>query len=89
MKRTLLFLPAITLLIAASSVGQTLAADNPPAKPNVILILTDDVGLGDIGACGGPFKTPQIDALAKAGLRFEQCYSTPLCGPSRCQFMSS
>jgi arylsulfatase A len=57
-------------------------------KPNIVLILADDVGLGDIGCCGGPFKTPQIDALAKSGLRFESCYSTPLCGPSRCQLLT-
>lgn len=57
-------------------------------KPNLILILSDDVGLGDIGCCGGPFKTPQIDTLAKGGTRFEYCYSTPLCGPSRCQTLT-
>jgi arylsulfatase A len=57
-------------------------------KPNIILILSDDVGLGDIGCCGGPFKTPQIDSLAKGGTRFEYCYSTPLCGPSRCQLLT-
>jgi arylsulfatase A len=58
------------------------------AKPNIIHILTDDVGLGDIGSCGGPFKTPHIDSLARGGVRFEQCYSTPLCGPSRCQTLT-
>ena len=58
------------------------------APPNIILIMSDDVGLGDIGCCGGPFKTPHIDALAKEGLRFTQCYSTPLCGPSRCQTLT-
>src|SRR5947208_4706976 len=63
------------------------AADTP-AKPNIILIYSDDVGLGDIGCSGGHFKTPQIDALAKGGTRFEYCYSTPLCGPSRCQFLT-
>lgn len=52
------------------------------------MILSDDVGLGDIGCCGGPFKTPQIDALATGGTRFEYCYSTPLCGPSRCQLLT-
>jgi arylsulfatase A len=57
-------------------------------RPNIILILSDDVGLGDIGCCGGPFKTPQIDTLAKGGTRFENCYSTPLCGPSRCQLLT-
>ena len=57
-------------------------------KPNIIMILSDDVGLGDIGCCGGAFKTPQIDTLAKGGTRFEYCYSTPLCGPSRCQLLT-
>ena len=57
-------------------------------KPNIILILSDDVGLGDIGCYGGTFKTPQIDSLAKGGTRFEYCYSTPLCGPSRCQLLT-
>jgi arylsulfatase A len=61
---------------------------SPASKPNIILILSDDVGLGDIGCCGGPFKTPQIDSLAKGGTRFEYCYSTPLCGPSRCQTLT-
>ena len=59
-----------------------------PSKLNIIMILSDDVGLGDIGCCGGPFKTPQIDALAKGGTRFEYCYATPLCGPSRCQLLT-
>lgn len=53
------------------------------SKPNVIFILSDDVGLGNIGCYGGHFKTPNIDALAAAGTRFEHCYANPLCGPSR------
>ncbi|NUQ64620.1 MAG: sulfatase-like hydrolase/transferase [Pirellulales bacterium] len=69
------------------------AADTGPAraetsKPNIILILSDDVGLGDIGCYGGPFKTPHLDLLAAGGTRFEYCYSTPLCGPSRCQLLT-
>lgn len=40
-------------------------------KPNIILIMSDDVGIGDIHCCGGPFKTPNIDALTKGGPRFE------------------
>jgi arylsulfatase A len=67
----------------------TAAQEKPAAsKPNIILILSDDVGLGDIGCCGGAFKTPQIDSLAKGGTRFEYCYATPLCGPSRCQLLT-
>jgi len=67
----------------------THAAEKPvAAKPNIILILSDDVGLGDIGCCGGHFKTPHIDSLAQSGIRFSQCYSAPLCGPSRCELLT-
>ena len=78
------------ILLAALSLSLlgSVAAGAAASKPNMILIYSDDVGLGDIGCCGGPFKTPQIDALAKSGLRFEYCYSTPLCGPSRCQTLT-
>jgi arylsulfatase A len=76
-------------LIFLSSLAPAGAQEKPAAqRPNIILILSDDVGLGDIGCCGGPFKTPQIDSLAKGGTRFENCYSTPLCGPSRCQLLT-
>ena len=77
--------------LAAGSVavtGYLDAAEKKPSPPNIILILSDDVGLGDIGCSGGPFPTPNIDALAKAGTRFSQCYSTPLSGPSRCQLLT-
>ena len=70
--------------LAAAEVPQKSMA----LKPNIILILTDDVGLGNIGACGGAFKTPEIDKLAQGGTRFEYCYSTPLCGPTRCQLLT-
>jgi len=75
-------------ILAAATIA--LAADSPaPAsRPNIILILSDDVGLGDIHCCGGPFRTPNIDKLATGGTRFTYCYSTPLCGPSRCQLLT-
>jgi arylsulfatase A len=86
MKRT--WIIALGLCVLASLLPAAAQQKAPAAKPNIILILSDDVGLGDIGCCGGPFKTPQIDALAKGGTRFEYCYSTPLCGPSRCQTLT-
>jgi arylsulfatase A len=86
MKRTLFI--ALGLCLSAGLLSAVAQQKSPSPKPNIILILTDDVGLGDIGCCGGPFKTPQIDSLAKSGTRFEYCYSTPLCGPSRCQLLT-
>jgi len=54
-------------------------------KPNIILILTDDMGFGDIGCYGGNFApTPNVDKMAKEGIRFTQYYSaSPICSPSR------
>src|SRR2546423_13874361 len=76
------------VLLAASVLPCPAAQKSNPQKPNIILILSDDVGLGDVGCTGGPFKTPEIDKLAKGGTRFEYCYATPLCGPSRCQLLT-
>ena len=68
----------------------TRAAGAPPpiGRPNIIFILADDLGLGNVGVYGGPFKTPNIDKLAREGLRFTQCYSLPVCGPSRCLLLT-
>jgi hypothetical protein len=76
-------------LVLVSRLPPAVAQEKPvPQRPNIILILSDDVGLGDIGCSGGAFKTPQIDSLARGGTRFEYCYATPLCGPSRCQLLT-
>jgi arylsulfatase A len=65
------------------------AAGTDPARPNIIFILADDVGLGETGCTGGDrFKTPRIDALAEGGTRFDHCYSMPMCGPSRFTFLT-
>jgi len=74
---------ALPRSLQAAAVG---AADS---RPNIIFILSDDVGLGNLTCYGSDqFNTPQLDALAKSGIRFEQCYSTPLCGPSRSQLLT-
>jgi len=58
-------------------------------KPNIIIILTDDVGISEIGCYGSDrYKTPNIDRLAQTGGRFEYCYAAPVCGPSRCQLLT-
>lgn len=60
-----------------------LGAAAPPRKPNFLVILADDMGYSDAGCYGGEIETPNLDALARRGLRFTQGYSTARCGPSR------
>ena len=62
-----------------------------PQKPNILFILADDYGLDGVSCYGSDRfkgKTPNIDALAKSGLRFERAYCTPLCGPTRALLMT-
>ena len=59
------------------------AAPTPAAKPNIVFILADDLGYSDLGCYGGEIRTPQLDALAKNGLRFTQFYNTARCWPTR------
>ncbi|MBK1855499.1 sulfatase [Verrucomicrobiaceae bacterium 5K15] len=81
-----------TLLIAGNSA--VIAADqNRPAKPNIILLLTDDLGWQDVKCYDidkpSPMETPNIDALAKKGVQFWQAYSpAPSCAPSRAAILS-
>ncbi|MEX1048673.1 MAG: sulfatase [Akkermansiaceae bacterium] len=69
------------------------AAGEKPSKPNIVLILTDDLGWQDVKCYDidkpSPYETPNIDALAKKGVMFWQGYSAaPTCAPSRCAIMS-
>src|SRR5206468_9530965 len=81
-RKTLLTLLAIVTLV---NVGQ--AADK--RKPNIILILADDLGYETLGCNGGEtYKTPNLDRLAATGTRFERCFVQPLCSPTRVQVMT-
>jgi arylsulfatase A-like enzyme len=69
--------------------GWVRGSDSASRPPNLIFILADDFGLDDVSCYGSDrFKTPNIDALAKTGLRFENGYCLPLCGPTRCEFIT-
>jgi arylsulfatase A-like enzyme len=59
-----------------------------PARPNVLVILADDMGFSDAGCYGGEINTPNLDALAKNGLRFTQFYNTARCWPSRAALLT-
>ncbi|MBX7257989.1 MAG: sulfatase-like hydrolase/transferase [Candidatus Hydrogenedentes bacterium] len=59
------------------------------ARPNIVLILADDLGYECLGANGGTsYQTPVLDGLAATGTRFSQCYAQPLCTPTRVQLMT-
>lgn len=70
--------------------GFLLASFAPSPPPNIVFILTDDLGLADLGCYGaGDIRTPAIDRLASQGVRFTQCYSNgPLCSPTRAALMT-
>ncbi|MCA1746541.1 MAG: sulfatase-like hydrolase/transferase, partial [Bacteroidales bacterium] len=75
---------AVTSLIAVSCSSKV--ENNPP---NVVLIITDDQGYGDLGITGNPHvKTPVIDKFARESVRFNQFYVSPVCAPTRASLMT-
>src|SRR5881394_999627 len=64
------------------------SASAQAAPPNVLLIVADDLGYSDVGCFGGEIATPNLDALAKDGLRFTQFYNTGRCWPTRAAILT-
>lgn len=65
------------------------AADPRTDKPNIVLVMADDLGAECLGCYGSTtYRTPNLDAMAKRGVRFENAYCTPLCTPTRAQLMT-
>jgi arylsulfatase len=58
------------------------------SRPNVVVILVDDMGWSDIGPFGGEISTPALDRLAATGIRFSQFYATPRCSPTRASLLT-
>ncbi len=59
-----------------------------PARPNIVVILVDDMGWADFGCYGSEIPTPNVDALAAAGVRFTQFYNTARCSPTRASLLT-
>lgn len=84
--------------VAADTVGRTVETTHAPrwpdrptapkGAPNVLLIMTDDVGYGVTSAFGGPVATPNFDALARQGLRYSRFNTTALCSPTRASLLT-
>jgi arylsulfatase A-like enzyme len=75
------FLQFITLCLI---IGSPLIS----APPNIVVILADDLGWSDLGAYGGEIETPNLDALARGGVRFSQFYNTARCCPTRAALLT-
>lgn len=84
------FCVAVFVLLTPIGYGSSVIAAEPMRKPNVILILADDLGYGDVGCYGQTrIQTPVVDQLAKSGMRFTQAYAgSTVCAPSRCALMT-
>ncbi|MDP7051328.1 MAG: sulfatase-like hydrolase/transferase, partial [Verrucomicrobiota bacterium] len=74
------------LLVLTACVAFTAIA--VPNKPNIVLIMADDMGFSDIGCYGGEIQTPNLDKLAANGLRYTQFYNTARCCPTRASLMT-
>src|SRR6266513_845869 len=75
----------LTGALAFAANAATTPAHRPP---NIVLILADDLGFSDVGCYGSEIQTPNIDKLAREGLRFTQFYNTARCWPSRAAILT-
>jgi arylsulfatase A len=78
------------VLVALAITTNSAAGQQSAARPNFVVILVDDMGMGDLSSTGHPtIRTPHIDRMALEGLRFTSLYSAPVCTPARGMFMTS
>ena len=77
LRRSILLLAACFPLLAPAA-----------ERPNIVLIMADDLGFSDLGCYGAEIKTPNLDALARKGLRFSQFYNTAKCHSSRVSLLT-
>jgi len=82
-------------LIAACAPFLFALSSSAADRPNIVVILADDLGTESLGCYGaasfkdlGPAKTPNLDAMAKAGMRFTRCFATPVCSPARSELLT-
>ena len=80
---------ALALAACQADTPETEARSSTPTNPpNIVLILVDDMGYTDIGAFGSEVATPNLDALAFAGVRLTNFHSSPQCAPTRSMLLS-
>ena len=78
------------LLLAAVLLGACSAEEQPSdSRPNILLIVADDLGYSEVGAYGGEIETPNIDSLAETGTRYTRFYAHAACAPTRAMLLLS
>ncbi len=77
-----------TFLGALAGAPAALAAPAPSKRPNIVIIMADDMGFSDLGCYGSEIATPNIDGLASRGMRFTQFYNTARCCPTRSSLLT-
>jgi len=75
-------------MVATYAFPNIATAADSPRRPNIVVILGDDMGFSDMGAFGGEIRTPSMDSLAKEGVRFTNFYTNPTCSPTRAALLS-
>src|SRR5436190_23485382 len=78
-------LPLVAAVLVVSIGSHGVSAAN---RPNVVVILCDDMGFSDLGCYGGEIATPNLDSLAANGVRFTQFYNTARCCPTRASLLT-
>jgi len=76
------------LLVLLCGLLSVVFAQGEEKRPNIVIILADDLGYNDLGYRGGQVKTPNIDKLAAEGVRLESFYGMPVCTPARAALMT-
>lgn len=82
MLRFMLSATALTALAPAH------AEKTSDTRPNIIVVMVDDMGFSDLGAFGGEIRTPNLDTLANKGVKFNNFHTTPVCAPTRAEFLT-
>ena len=83
LRNTLKTVDLLWIAFQVSGCGLAQSSNELPTRPNILLILADDLGFSDIGCYGAEIHTPNLDRLAENGIRFRQMHNTSKCFPSR------
>jgi len=87
-KIPLVYIAVAFISITNNSIASAQITNETKKPPNIVLILTDDMGFSDIGCYGGEICTPNLDSIAASGIRFTQFYNTARCWTTRASLLS-